>query len=167
MDLRLLYCVLMGAFIMFFKYLRNVYDSVKFSWDVMLLFQLWAELAVSDRSDRSKPCLRAGWLWPVSRTGLIGLWQQHCMLTCLCALHVILHHGLFFWCSHTLVAPQGCWDLGGVSFVLNMCNLACKANLWWISFMCTYWGGAPTKSENSKALLNIFLVSFSRVVFNH
>ena len=36
-----------------FKCIRNVYDSVKFLCDVMLLFQPWAVLAVSDRS---KPC---------------------------------------------------------------------------------------------------------------
>ena len=37
-----------------FKCIRNVYDSVKFLCDVMLLFQPSAVLAVSDRSDRSE-----------------------------------------------------------------------------------------------------------------
>ena len=141
-----------------FKYIRNVYDSVKFLSDVMSFISALGVLAVSHRSDQSEgtglTCPSACWLvW----TGLTGLWKRHCSL-CLhvCAIWHIASR-IYLCCSHTLVTPHGCWDLGGVSFVINMCILACEANLWWIPFICTYWGGAPTKSENSKKLLNIFL----------
>ena len=102
-----------------------------------LLFQPWAVLAVCDRSDRSMAA---------------ALFL--CLLECV-TWHIASR--IYLCCSHTPVAPHGCWYLGGVSFVLNMCILACEANLRWIPFICTYWGGALTKSENSKALLNIFL----------
>ena len=56
-----------------FKYIRNVYDSVKFLSNVMFFFQPWAVLAVCDRSDRSEGTGLTGpsacWLmW----TGLTG-----------------------------------------------------------------------------------------------
>ena len=129
-----------------------------------LLFQPWAVLAVCDRSDRSEGTGLTGpsasWLvW----TGLTGPRDRSdrsvaaelllCLLVCFtCHIASQVH----LCCFHTLVAPHGCWDLGGVSFVLNMCNLACEANLCWIRFIYTYWGGAPTRSENSKVLLNMF-----------
>ena len=88
----------------------------------------------------------AGCLWPVRGTGL------RLVLCCLVVTGLTCQWDrsnrsgaaafqffLFVWityhiasrvylrCSHTLVAPHWCWDLGGVSFVLNMCNLACEA----------------------------------------
>jgi len=119
-----------------FKCIRDICDSVKFF--------LWCDAFVS-----ALGC--SGCLWPVRGTGLTGLSRVVCWLvwtgltgpcdrsdwsvaaalsscllvwiTCHIASQVILR------CSHALVAPHGCWDLGGVSFVLNMCNLACEANL--------------------------------------
>ena len=143
------------VYLSWFKCIRNTCDSVKFLCDVMLLLSALG----------CAGCLWPG--WPVGRTCLTGLscvlcWLvltglldrsdrsgvaalQFCLSVCF-KCHIASRVRLC--CSHTLFAPHRYGDLGGVFFVLNMCNLACEANLWWIPFICIYWGGAPTKSEN-------------------
>ena len=115
-----------------------------------------------DRSDRSKLCCVMPGVDRSDRSVATAL--SSCLIVWI-TCHIASR--IYLWCFHTLVAPHGCWDLGGVSFMLNMCNLACEAKLWWIPFICTYWGGAPTKSENSKVFIEYLFVSFNRVVINH
>jgi len=108
-DLRTIVLNAIGCIYHVFKYIRNVYDSVKFLSDVMSFISalgcsssLWPVWPVrGDQSDRSRRVL-AG----VDRsdrspgTGLTGLWQRHCSCVCLCAIHDILHHR-FIYDDHT------------------------------------------------------------------
>jgi len=97
-DLRTLVLNAIGCIYHVFKYIRNVYDSVKFLSDVMSFIS-----ALGCSSSLWPVQARAGWcrpVWLVPGTGLTGLWQRHCSCVCLCAIHDILHHR-FIYDDHT------------------------------------------------------------------